>query len=192
MTDRGQGIRYTVNWLVRSRFDWQIALNSDPVRSSDGRPFSSFGAISLFVLISRDRPDCTMITNYLLYTILHLAFSVIHLSISTFLTAISALHSYFERISSILFELASDFYGVPPRASFPTEKCAILILGAQEGASYYSFHSMQTSTRNTQVWEETRRCHSQSWAIPSLHCVPIDMKSLDPMYRLGGRGTWLR
>jgi len=49
MTDRGQGIRYTVNWLVRSRFDWQIALNSDPVRSSDGRPFSSFGAISLFV-----------------------------------------------------------------------------------------------------------------------------------------------
>jgi len=69
----------------------------------------------------------------LLCTVLHLAFSVIHLSISAFLTAISVLHSYFELISSILFELASDFYGLPPRASFPTEKCAILILGAQEG-----------------------------------------------------------
>ena len=72
-----------------------------------------------------------MVINYLLY----IAFSVVHLSISTLLAAISVLLSTFEDISSLLFELASDFYGVPPRSSFPTEKCAILILGAQEGAS---------------------------------------------------------
>jgi hypothetical protein len=72
-----------------------------------------------------------MMINYLLY----ITFSVVHLSISVFLAAISVLLSSFEDISSILFELASDFYGVTPRASFPTEKCAIVILGAQEGAS---------------------------------------------------------
>jgi hypothetical protein len=72
-----------------------------------------------------------MMINYLLY----ITFSVVHLSISVFLAAISVLLSYFEDISSILFELVSDFYGVTPRASFPTEKCAIVILGAQEGAS---------------------------------------------------------
>jgi hypothetical protein len=157
------------------------------------RSSPAFGWKVPFLLWGSRFPDRgRMIFNYLLCTVLHLAFSVIHLSISAFLTAISVLHSYFELISSILFELASDFYGLPPRASFPTEKCAILILGAQEGASDYSFHSIHLSTRPRQVWEETRRCHSQSWAIPSLHCVPIDMKSLGPMYRLGGRGTWLR
>jgi len=72
-----------------------------------------------------------MVIHYLLY----ITFSVVQLSISALLAAISVLLSSFEDISSILFELASDFYGVPPRASFPTEKCAILILGAQEGAS---------------------------------------------------------
>jgi hypothetical protein len=80
-----------------------------------------------------------IIIDYLLSTIHHLAFSVIHLSISAFFTAISVLLSYFELVSSILFEFASDFYGAPPRASFPTEKCAVLILGAQEGASITPF-----------------------------------------------------
>jgi len=75
-----------------------------------------------------------MVIHYLLY----ITFSVVQLSISALLAAISVLLSSFEDISSILFELASDFYGVPPRASFPTEKCAILILGAQEGASVTS------------------------------------------------------
>jgi hypothetical protein len=64
-----------------------------------------------------------------------LVFWVVHLSTSALLAAISVFISFFEDISSILFELASDFYGVPTRPSFPTEKCAILILGAQEGAS---------------------------------------------------------
>ena len=72
-----------------------------------------------------------MMINSLLY----IAFSAVHLSITVLLAAISVLLSTFEDISSLLFELASDFYGVPPRSSFPTEKCAILILGAQEGAS---------------------------------------------------------
>jgi hypothetical protein len=72
-----------------------------------------------------------MINYYLLY----LAFSAVHLSISVLFAAISVLLSTFQHTSSLLFELVSDFYGVPPRSSFPTEKCAILILGAQEGAS---------------------------------------------------------
>lgn len=76
-----------------------------------------------------------MVIHHLVY----ITFSVVHLSISALLAAISVLLSSFELISSILFELSSDLYGVPPRPSFPTEKCAILILGAQEGASPYSF-----------------------------------------------------
>ena len=71
----------------------------------------------------------------MIHYLLHLAFSAVHLSISALVPAISVLLSTFQHISSLLFELASDFYGVPPRSSFPTEKCAILILGAQEGAS---------------------------------------------------------
>jgi len=70
-----------------------------------------------------------------IHRLLYITFSVVHLSISALLAAISVLLSSLEDISSILFELSSDFYGVPPRPSFPTEKCAILILGAQEGAS---------------------------------------------------------
>jgi hypothetical protein len=65
--------------------------------------------------------------------LLHITFWAIHSSISAFIAAISVLLSVFEHVSALLFELVSDFYGVPPRASFPTEKCAILILGAHEG-----------------------------------------------------------
>lgn len=74
--------------------------------------------------------------NYLSLGIVHITFSAVELSISAFFAGISVLLSSFEDISSRLFERASDFSGVPPRASFPTEKCAILILGAQEGASF--------------------------------------------------------
>src|ERR1700730_9235222 len=77
--------------------------------------------------------------RYLLSSVLHGTFLAVHLSMSAGLAAISVLLSAFEDISSILFEFASDLYGVPPRASFPTEKCAILILGAQEGASLAPF-----------------------------------------------------
>ncbi len=66
--------------------------------------------------------------------LLHLSFWAIQWPISAFIAAISVLHSALEHISAVLFELASDLYGVPPRASFPTEKCAVLILGAHEGA----------------------------------------------------------
>ena len=130
-----------------------------------------------------------MVIHYLLY----ITFEVVLLSISTLLAAISVLLSSFEDISSILFELASDFYGVPPRASFPTEKCAILILGAQEGASLTPFHHHYMSTHTpSQVWEETRRCHSPSWAIPSLRYVQIEEKGLDTFHRLRDRETSLR
>jgi len=54
--------------------------------------------------------------------------------ISASIAAISVLLSAFEHLSALLFELASDLYGVTPRASFPTERCAVLILGAHEGA----------------------------------------------------------
>jgi hypothetical protein len=89
------------------------------------------GYTVLEIELTNDFATTTMAIHYLLY----ITFEVVLLSISTLLAAISVLLSSFEDISSILFELASDFYGVPPRASFPTEKCAILILGAQEGAS---------------------------------------------------------
>jgi hypothetical protein len=89
------------------------------------------GYTVLEIGLANDFATTTMVIHYLLY----ITFEVVLLSISTLLAAISVLLSSFEDISSILFELASDFYGVPPRASFPTEKCAILILGAQEGAS---------------------------------------------------------
>lgn len=85
------------------------------------------------------RPLClakAMMMNYLSLGIVHITFSAVELSISAFFAGISVLLSSFEDISSRLFERASDFSGVPPRASFPTEKCAILILGAQEGASF--------------------------------------------------------
>ncbi|KAI0306543.1 hypothetical protein B0F90DRAFT_1690754 [Multifurca ochricompacta] len=71
--------------------------------------------------------------HYFFLTILHITFSVVQLTISFFLAVISALLSVFQDISSIFFELASDSSGLPPRSSLPTEKCAILILGAQEG-----------------------------------------------------------
>jgi hypothetical protein len=100
-----------------------------------------------------------MMINYLLY----IAFLAVHLSISALLAAISVLLSTFEDISSLLFELASDFYGVPPCSSFPTEKCAILILGAQEGASVTpsTAHYISIPT-SSQVWEETQRFRSLS------------------------------
>lgn len=75
-----------------------------------------------------------------IHRIVYMTFSVVDLSLSALLAAISVLLSFFEDISSILFELVSDFYGVPPRPSFPTEKCAILILGAHEGASLTPSH----------------------------------------------------
>ena len=68
--------------------------------------------------------------NWLLFV----SFWAVQLSISALIAAISVLLSAFEHFSALLFELASDWYGVPPRASFPTEKCAVLILGAHEGA----------------------------------------------------------
>jgi hypothetical protein len=94
-----------------------------------------------------------------------------------------------EHVSAVLFELASDLYGVPPRASFPTENCAVLILGAHEGAPITRYNRIKTSTPSLQliqVWEETRQFGFLSWATPSLHCVPIDtMKSLDPIVGQG-------
>ena len=74
----------------------------------------------------------TMI-NWLLFCLVRLSFE----TISAFITAISVLLSTFEHVSALLFELASDLYGAPPRASFPKEKCAVLILGAHEGAPNY-------------------------------------------------------
>ncbi|KAH9981263.1 hypothetical protein BGW80DRAFT_322020 [Lactifluus volemus] len=71
--------------------------------------------------------------NYFSSSVLHITFSAVHLTISALLPHISVLLSLLEHISSILFERLSDFSAVPPRASFPTEKCAILIIGAQEG-----------------------------------------------------------
>jgi len=71
--------------------------------------------------------------NYLFLSITYITFSVVELTIFTLLAGITALLSLFQDISSVLFELASDSSGVPPRSSFPTEKCAVLILGAQEG-----------------------------------------------------------
>lgn len=71
--------------------------------------------------------------NYLFLSITYITFSVVELTISTLLAGITTLLSLFEDFSSALFELASDSSGVPPRSSFPTEKCAVLILGAQEG-----------------------------------------------------------
>ena len=73
--------------------------------------------------------------NYLFLSITYIIISLVELTISTLLAGITALLSLFEDISSALFELASDSSGVPPRSSFPTEKCAVLILGAQEGTS---------------------------------------------------------
>ena len=73
--------------------------------------------------------------NYLFSSITYITFSVVELTISTLLAGITVLLSLFEDLSSVLFELASDSSGVPPRSSFPTEKCAVLILGAQEGTS---------------------------------------------------------
>jgi hypothetical protein len=71
--------------------------------------------------------------NYLFLSITYITFSVVELTISILLAGITTLLSLFEDFSSALFELASDSSGVPPRSSFPTEKCAVLILGAQEG-----------------------------------------------------------
>lgn len=73
--------------------------------------------------------------NYLFLSITYITFSIVELTIFTLLAALTALLSLFEDVSSDLFELASDSSGVPPRDSFPTEKCAVLILGAQEGTS---------------------------------------------------------
>ena len=70
--------------------------------------------------------------------LLHITFRVTHWLISVFIAAISVLLSSFEYFLTVLFDLASDFYGTPPRASFPTENCAILILGAHEGALNYT------------------------------------------------------
>ena len=148
------------------------------------------GYTVLEIGLANDFATTTMVIHYLLY----ITFEVVLLSISTLLAAISVLLSSFEDISSILFELASDFYGVPPRASFPTEKCAILILGAQEGASLTPSAAI-TYPRippPSQVWEETRRCHSPSWAIPSLRYVQIEEKGLDTFHRLRDRETLLR
>lgn len=75
-----------------------------------------------------------MMINWLLFCLLHISFWAIQWPISAFIAAISVLLSAFEHVSALLFDLASDFYRVPPRASFPTEKCAVLILGAHEGA----------------------------------------------------------
>ncbi|KAI0281435.1 hypothetical protein BGY98DRAFT_958971 [Russula aff. rugulosa BPL654] len=74
-----------------------------------------------------------MINCWLLFWLLHISFWAIQWPITAFIAAISVLFSAFEQISAVLFEIASDLYGVPPRASFPTEKCAVLILGAHEG-----------------------------------------------------------
>lgn len=75
-----------------------------------------------------------MMINWLLFCLLDISFRAIQWPISVFIAAISVLLSAFEHVSAVLFELASDFSGVPPRASFPPEKCAVLILGANEGA----------------------------------------------------------
>jgi hypothetical protein len=77
----------------------------------------------------------TPMMNYLFLSITYITFSVVELTIFTLVAGITALLSLFDDISSVLFELASDSSGVPPRSSFPTEKCAVLILGAQEGTS---------------------------------------------------------
>lgn len=82
-----------------------------------------------------------MMINWLLFCLLHLSFWAIQWPISAFIAAISVLLSAFERASAVLFEMASDLYGVPPRASFPTENCAVLILGAHEGAPNYSLRN---------------------------------------------------
>ena len=68
--------------------------------------------------------------NWLLFCLVDVCFW----TISAFIAAISVLVSVFEHISAVLFEVGSDFYGAAPRASFPTEKSAVLILGAHEGA----------------------------------------------------------
>lgn len=99
----------SVNWV--GNLDWQL-----PIWQFDFRA----------LIISR-----AMMIHCCL---LHITFWVTHWLISAFIAAISVLLSSFEHFSAVLFELASEFYGVPPRASFPTEKCAILILGAHEGA----------------------------------------------------------
>jgi len=74
-----------------------------------------------------------MMINWLHFCLLHISFWAVQWSISAFIAVISVLLSVFEHVSALLFEFASDFYGVPPRASFPKEKRAILILGAHEG-----------------------------------------------------------
>jgi hypothetical protein len=124
-----------------------------------------------------------MMINWLLFCLLDLSFWAIQWPISAFIAAISVLLSAFEHISALLFEFASDLYGVPPRASFPTEKCAVLILGAHEGAPITLYNGIKhRRPAFIQVWEETRHFRFLSWAIPSLHCVPIDRrKSLDPI-----------
>ena len=119
--------------------------------------------------------------------LLRITFWVIHSSISAFIAAISVLLSVLEHFSALLFELASDLYGVSPRASFPTEKSAILILGAHEGPPIQSLSlPRELTSLYTQVWEETRRSRFLSWAIPSLLYVQIDKTSLGPL------GTSLR
>ena len=84
-----------------------------------------------------------MMINWLLFCLLHISFWAIQWPISAFIAAISVLLSAFEDISTLLFEFASDFYGVPPRASFPTEKCAVLILGAHEGAAITPYNRIK-------------------------------------------------
>lgn len=79
--------------------------------------------------------------NYLFLSITYITFSVVEFTISTLLAGITTLLSLFEDFSSALFELASDSTGVPPRSSFPTEECAVLILGAQEGTSIIAVES---------------------------------------------------
>ncbi|KAI0302068.1 hypothetical protein BC826DRAFT_966114 [Russula brevipes] len=126
-------------WKSQWRFGWKGAC------SFGGQPAPSTHLAILLPRVNRRQRSFSLdlfsspalpwpaMIRYLLSSALHGAFSAVHLSMSACLAAISVLLSAFEDISSILFELASDLYGVPPRASFPTEKCAILILGAQEG-----------------------------------------------------------
>ena len=123
-----------------------------------------------------------MVINWLLFCLLHITFWAIEWPISAFIAAISVLLSALEHITAILFELTSDFYGVPPRASFPTEKCAVLILGAHEGAPITRYNRIKhRRPAFIQVWEETRHFRFLSWDIPCLRCARIDRKSLGPI-----------
>ncbi|SRR6266404_1823990 len=92
-------------------------------------------AISFHVLIASIMFASIPMLNYLFLSIAYLTFFLVELTLFTFLTGIITILSLFEDISSFVFELASESSGVPPRSSFPTEKSAVLILGAQEGTS---------------------------------------------------------